>query len=476
MNWTQPAFQDLARLINQRTGLALGTRPDSAELGMRRAMEGAKVKDPADYLNLIQASPAALDALVNELTVGETFFFREPAQFQIIRREVLPDIVNRRGPQHLVRAWSAACASGEEAYSLAILFEQENIRAHLLATDISQKALAKARQAVYGEWSLRGEGKSALPYLEPERKQYRVTEKIRRKVNFEYLNLALDVYPAMATGTWGMDLILCRNVLIYFDPETVCRVAQRLYQSLVEGGWLLTAAADPPLWDRAPFEVVSRDEGLFYRRPRAAAVSFEPSPAPVALEEASAFVPANEVEEVNVPAQASPLETPVEDTHDRAQKSFAQGDYVRAAALSADHGADPALAVLHIRALANLGVEEAEAVCARAVTQFPLAAELYFLHAVLLMDQERAAEATQALRRALYLDRSLAIAHFTLASLLRRQGDLDGARRAYRNARDLCATLPAEQSVPLADGEPAGRLAEAADVELSLLDSLAGAG
>ena len=111
-----------------------------------------------------------------------------------------------------------------------------------------------------------------------------MADKIRRRVVFEYLNLALDFYPSFAAGVWGMNLIMCRNVLIYFDRETIRGVARRLYDSLAPGGWLFTAASDPPLAQDAPFETVGTDAGVFYRRstgtPSAfAATAFAPSPA-----------------------------------------------------------------------------------------------------------------------------------------------------------------------------------------------------
>ena len=183
---------------------------------------------------------------------------------------VLPEIARRRGSKHQLRAWSASCASGEEAFSLAILFEREGIadQSQLVATDISRSALAKARQAIFGGWSLRGESPHlALPYLTPVGKDYRLDEKIRRRVALSHLNLALNAYPSFASGIWGMDLILCRNVLIYFDRPMVRQVAQRLFRTLAEGGWLITASSDPPLWEDAPFEVVTTEEGVFYRRP-----------------------------------------------------------------------------------------------------------------------------------------------------------------------------------------------------------------
>src|SRR5262249_6650463 len=124
-------------------------------------------------------------------------------------------------------------------------------------------------------------------------------------------------------------------------------------------------------------------------------------------------------------------------------------------ALPRPHGADWSETALRIRALANQDVAEAERVCAATTEQQPLSSELHFLRAVLLVDLGRDEEAIQAARRALYLDRSLAIVHYTLGSLLERRGDGAGAWRAYRNARDLCRAGPAEEVVRLTDGEPA---------------------
>ena len=101
-----------------------------------------------------------------------------------------------------------------------------------------------------------------------------------RLVSFEYLNLAEDTYPSFATNTVGMDLILCRNVLIYFDQQTITRVAQRLFQSLSPGGWLIAGASDPPLHRYAPFEVNSTAIGRVYVRPDKPAGAGRGDPSP----------------------------------------------------------------------------------------------------------------------------------------------------------------------------------------------------
>jgi chemotaxis protein methyltransferase CheR len=471
VTWTHPAYESVAELLRQRTGLRCAPeRRDAAEAGMRRAMARAKVADPEEYRRRLEADPATLDDLVAELAVGETYFFREPQQFDFIRGTVVYEVRRRRGPEPHFRAWSAGCASGEEAYSLAILLEEEGLgeRAHVLGTDISQVALARARRAVYGAWSLRGQGASAArPYLRPEGNRYLLDVTIRRRVTFEYLNLALDVYPSFANGTWGMDLILCRNLLIYFDSAAVGEVARRLFASLVPGGWLLTGSADPPLGGHAPYETVATGAGVFYRRAEAPAASPSPPPA-----EPPPAPPARPAPETRQPVRAGPPRPQPEppDPVTEARDALARGEYAHAVALTRDLPDDAAGCALHIRALANLDPDEARGACAAAAARHPLAGELHYLEAVLLVELGRDAEAARAVRRVLYLDRSQAAAHFTLGSILLRLGDPAGARRAYRNARELCTARPAEEVVPLTDGEQAGRLAEAAAAQLALLD------
>ena len=476
-----PAYEAIAELLVTRSGLSFPPgRQDSAERGIRRAMHRAGVGDPAQYRHRIIRDEKAFDDLIVELTVGETYFFREPVQFEFIRRQVVPEIQRRRGEDHEIRAWSAACASGEEAFSLAVLFIEGGLarQAHLLGTDISRAAVAKARRAEYSAWSLRGDGADAMrPYLQRNGDRWQVSDTVRRHVQFEHLNLALDVYPSFATGIWGMDLILCRNVLIYFDRETIGQVARRLHESLAPGGWLITASSDPPLGAEAPIETVVTNVGVFYRRQEVPCGG--PVPAAWAQSEFLAPWSANRATKKSsihqrlVQAQTASQPEAQSDILDplaEAGRALERGDYARSAALTRGLVRMEAANVIYVEALANQQVSEAERACAEATARHPLSLELHYLHAVLLLDLGREAEAAQAIRRVIYLDRSLAIAHVTLGSLLRRRGDSAGARRAYRNARELCAAMPADQAVPLAEGELAGRLAEAAAAELAVLE------
>jgi len=243
-----------------------------------------------------------------------------------------------------------------------------------------------------------------------------------------------------------MDLILCRNVLIYFDRETVGRVARRLFDALAPGGWLVTGPSDPSLVDAAPFEAVATEAGVLYRR--------APAPAEPVLV---------------APAPPLPRADPAWDP--RHARAAGPDEVVAPARRARPRGADAAASALHVRALANLDPSTAERACAEASAHHPLSAELHYLRALLLLDLGRDAEAAEAARRVLYLDGSLAAAYLTLGTILRRLGDREGARRAYRNARALCAARSPDEVVALTDGERAVRLFEAADVQMALLDA-----
>ncbi|MEK6260119.1 MAG: CheR family methyltransferase [Planctomycetota bacterium] len=480
--WSEAGYAGVASVVASRTGLVFGpTRFESAEQGIRRSMARAGITDFPRYRHLLESDSHAWDDLLAELVIGETYFFRDVTQFEFIRREVLPDLQRRCGAGHVVRAWSAACASGEEAYSLAMLFAEEGLagRSHILGTDISRRALAAARRGSYRNWSFRGDGAArAKRFVTRRGEESTVADVLRDRVAFEHLNLALDIWPSTVTGTAAMDLILCRNVLIYFDPATVASVARRLFESLAPGGWLVTGASDPPLGEHAPFETVLAPEGVFLRRGpahvhRGSPPTIEPPADLEACLEALQGLPigCQGLSETKAPLSGPPdgqIESPNFQTPNvsplcEAREALSRAEYERAIQLTSDLTEDAEMCAIHVQALANADATRAEQVCAAATARHPLSAELHYLHAILLLGLEQNDAAVSAIRRVLYLDRSLALAHFTLGTILHELGDVDGAQRAYRNTRDLCGNRPPDELVPLANGERVERLKETVD-------------
>jgi len=484
-----PLDSSLASYILARTGLVFPeSRRGALKDGVARAMVRARIRDVGEYLRRLD-DPLLMDDLIAEITVGETYFFRDPDQVAMLREQVLPELVGlvRNRP---LRVWSAGCATGEEPYTLAMLLaDLEPARGNrILGTDISRNALKQARAARYRAWSLRNTPADLRARFFHEMDgEFGLTRAIRERVEFRYLNLAEDLYPAPGS-VWGMDLILCRNVLIYFDPPTAERVTRGLLDSLTPDGWLLLGAADPVIPDSVPCQVVVTGAGLAYRRetaetgmrgrrrphggpsvPRSA-----PGAAPIASPaspSAPGRGPTSGRSEHDPVAAGPPAAARPVGPADAARRAYGEGRYGEAA----DHATtwvvtDPsaeAWTVL-VRALANLGrLEEASHACAAALEAHGGAAELHYLHAVLLGEGGLPGESAGAARRALYLDRHHVAAHLALGNALARVGDATAAARSFRNAADELGRLDADAVV---SGERAGRLAAVARARLQLLE------
>lgn len=437
------AVQSAADAIQRLTGLVFqpSRRADFAG-ALGHAMRRAGERDTAQYLERVRQDSALQDELIAEITVGETYFFRDPGQLQVVREVALASFARDR---HL-RLWSAGCATGEEPYTLAMLLrESGHANATIVGTDLSRLALGRARRAHYSRWSLRGvSDELRARYFEMVETQARPVETIRRAVDFRYLNLAEDTYPSLAAGIWHMDIILCRNVLIYLDEATVARVAARLLDALSPDGWLFLGGADPLLGNIIPCEVITTPAGLAYRRKGA------------------------EQTVVLSQRRSAPLD-------ERTVESLAPVERAPDSVLKATEVASPGMDwIREIRRHANQGeIERATRLCDRALERMRDSVELHYLHSVLLAEAGQYDAAAQAARRALYIDRDLAVAHLSLGQSLARLGDGRGAKVALQNARRLLAALPAEAIVPASDGETAGRLAEMTRVQLRLSEGAA---
>lgn len=484
--WPDPEYAELESTLRKRGGLVFQPlRRAMVEGAANRIMRLVGLDAPDAFLPLVQQDGAVFDDLMAEVTVGETYFFRQAAHFTLLRRTILPAFRARATPAQKFRAWSAACSTGEEPYSIALALREEGVPAAVLGTDVSRARLSAARHGEYRRWSFRGVPEQTVARcFKQDGDAYTLTSDVRRDVEFRYLNLASDRYPALSSGVWGMDLIFCRNVLIYFDRDTIAHVAKSLLASLGDEGWLVLGATDPPLHDFVQCEIVQTDEGLAYRHfkgashrsirgisapafvrptPAALAPAVEPPPSPIQPEPIPPFAS---------PA-ASPAASPPASTTRAASQAYAEYDYDATinivAPLAASGVATPTDLVLYVRALANLGrLGEAGLVCTAALDQLRDAAELHYLHAVLLAQAGQFGPSALAARRALYLDRSMVVAHLALGSALVSSGDTEGALRAFTVSERLLSAMPADEQVPGSDGEPAGRLLEMTRVQARL--------
>jgi chemotaxis protein methyltransferase CheR len=473
--WSEVTFEVLARLVAERTGLAFAPhRCASLEQAARRAMATAELTDLGEFTARLASGALSWDPLIAEMTVGETYFFRDVQQFAFVREHVLPAIRASYGATHGVRVWSAGCASGEEAFSLGILLRERGLfeGAFILGTDLSQAALARARAGEFRKWSLRGLEPQLIEayFVEVEAGLFALAPAIRECVTFRELNLASVDYPSTINGASRMDLIFCRNVLIYLQPDTIRAVGERLFASLVPGGWLVTGPSDP-LLSEAGFEVQTTSVGVVYRRPetalRAPSSKSRAPEVPRTSRPTPASVPPDAVAPVVL--NSAEVEPALHLSHEQARQAFDAEDQAAVLRLAQERPSDAVGAASRVRALSNShGARVAEQACAEALLLHPLSGELHYLHGVLLLGRAQFERAAEALRHAIYLDRSLAIAHFTLGSVLAQLEKPALAERAYRNARD-CLALHGGGPIALGDGISAGGLATAVTQAIELL-------
>lgn len=458
------------------------------ERGLLRRMRAVKARDFVDYFKYLKTyheSRTELKKLLGLLTVGETYFFRYMAHYEALAESVLPEIIERNRKHRCLRIWSAGCSTGEEPYSIAMLLmerfpELRGWSLTILATDINKQALNTARKGLYRDRSLRAtEEVYQKKYFSAVEGGYVVDPAVMKRVSFRYLNLIVDPYPSPKTSTEGMDLIFCRNVMIYFQPETTRQVVNRLADCLRPGGYLFLGHSESLSQVSRRFERVQYGSGFFYRlsalpKPE----SSEPQPIrPTREVGMPPVLSARDV--VPVPLGIAALEPPPcraasepgpEQLYDLAHEVFEKEDFKTAEKIYAK-----ILAVCpnHLGALTGLGFckanrgdyEGALGLCERVREVNDLYAPGYFLKGLLLEIRKDEAGAVQEYQRALLLEPDNITAHYNLSRIHRARGKVREARRSLRNALRYLTELKEQTEVRYAGG-----LAREAFIELCRRD------
>ena len=423
-----PGLADVYRLTQARTGLRVTEPGRAANLTrLEGARDAAGCPDWPAFAERLEGeclAGHAWTALIRSMTIGETYFFRNKPHFDLLRERVLPALIEQRHREEhpWLRIWSAGCATGEEAYSLAILVRElipdpERWAILILGTDLNSESLRRARIGSYGLWSFRDTDPVLMSrHSTPHGDRMVVTDEIKTMVTFSMLNLVdADSY---GSGASAMDLILCRNVTMYFGQPTARVVAKRLLSALTPGGWLLVGPSEPDAQVFAGFDVVNAYETTAYRRPQNRVESAEMG----ATEQASA-----DTRPVVVPAEES-FGAPVSGTSRHLGPTTPE-ECLRAARIAGDAGR----------------YAEGRDWCCRALDLDPTAAGAYQLLGMIYAGQQETELAIKAFRKAIYLERDFALAHYGLSNELRLLGDETGAMRSAETARRLLRLLPANR-------------------------------
>lgn len=274
-------FRLLRDLINNFCGISFGN--DSlfvVERRLRERLLQLGIDDFADYYAYLRYHPEAaaeLERAIDTLTTNETYFYREAYQLDAFRDEILPVLADRAAARARLSVWSAGCSTGEEVYTLAMMLERcgrfEGWDLRVFGNDISRRVLQIARRGAYGPSSFRSMPSSLESYFLTSPEGRVVHPRIRAICHFAHMNL-LDTSRSALLGR--VDIIFCRNVLIYFDPDSRRRVIESFYDRLVPGGYLMLGHSESLLNVSTAFELVHLRSDLVYRKPTSAGLSGRP--------------------------------------------------------------------------------------------------------------------------------------------------------------------------------------------------------
>ena len=410
-----------AQRVEAETGLTFaGARRRQFDAALGRMADAVGLPGAAACASWLLAGPwdDARSALCARfLTIGETYFFREPRALDLVC-DLARARVARRDTRPL-RIWSAGCCTGEEPYSIALTLRRCVPQlgpggATILATDLNDAFLDFARAGIYRRWSFRRSDPADLDaFFRPLGDgRFEIDPRVREAIRFASLNLAAGTYPSVATGTAGQDVIFCRNVLMYFGQEQARRVIARLRDCLVDGGWLVVNASEASTTLFAGFAPVYHEDAVFFRKCALRAPAEIPAPAPAVALAPPAPAPA--------PAPApGPVLAPPAPRH------------------------DDAMARVHALADAGRG-EEALQCLRRAVEADVLSAPLQQSAALFALEHGDRALARQSVRRLLYLEPESAIGHYLSALIEDAAGRRPRARSLLREYGRLAPGADAE--------------------------------
>jgi chemotaxis protein methyltransferase CheR len=408
-------------------------------------------QDVEGYLQTLLSSvwtQDQMEILAAYLTIGETYFFREKRSLEILQERIVPELIRAHASRgRPIRIWSAGCATGEEPYSIAIVLSKlmaglKHGEVEILATDINTRSLHKAFQGIYSSWSFRGTPpwvrRTCFEIATNDRAA--INSNLKKMVRFALLNLTDDDYAPLSNCIGGVDVIFCRNVLMYFTPMGMRKVIRQLYRYLAADGWLIVSATETCHELFSEFATVNLGDVTLYRKSTARL------PAALALPVGDVTSSSTPLPEWTVQAAGQMAAVPVSQNGRDAQAMFSLA-----------------------RICANQGkLAEALAWCDKAIAVDKLAARVHYLRATILQEQSSIPEALLALRHAVYAEPQFVLGHFALGNLTLKHGTPKESQKHFENVLLLLARYRPEEIVPESDGLSAGRLLEMA-VTLSTL-------
>ena len=431
-------YAGLKQFIVNATGLVYfqDKDPDLCHR-LERRFNALNISDCKTYFDRLTKSvdaTAEFDRLVVELTIGETYFFRHTEQFEALKSTIFPDIIARNQSTKRLRVWCAGCSIGAEPYSIAIQLAEEfglqleGWDVKVTGTDINREFIARAERGRFDEWAFRTtDAEFRRKHFTQDEKSWTIKPHIKRWVDFQYHNLLATAHPPLLSGVGALDLVICRNVMIYFDSSIVSKIIPNFEQALGEGGWLVIGHAEQA-HGATQLKLIQLPKVTVYQK------SLEPTPAtvfPMSFE----LKPTPVLAPVSIPAAESNV------------SHFAP--------------AVPDLtgAIAYLRKLADAAqFELALTECSKLLARDPKNAVVYFYKALISQQLGHNQDVEASLNQAIKLDPNFIMPHYYLGLHYERRGD--GARtvRCFKGALALLVNLRGTELLAEADGISADEL------------------
>lgn len=451
-DFSETLFQSYHKLILDYCGIDM---PEDGRADLARHVEQRMAEVGArsfhQYLSLLTSkSGEELRHLTEKITNNETYFFREPAHFEVLRRVLIPDILKRKKEKR-IRIWSAGCSTGEEVYTLAMILEEArqtcgDFEGRVIGTDIDRAALAVAEAGVYGRHSFRAiEPYYLKSYFKPPDARLpdcrRIDDRLKRSVQFETLNLFED---RLGEFLYDIDVIFFRNVSIYFAKSKIQTVNARLSRTLNDEGFLILGSSETLHHNFGHLKLIEIDHVFLYQKKPDTSVA-RPVPDAVRSIMPGASVvkapdrrPSSRSHTVRTKTTKAAEETV---RFDQVFSGFKDGRYAQCLTWIQKmlHGtADPSerMPLLVLRTHIHIAQENLAAAhrdCRDILKDNPLHAEGFFLEGLIRYYEKDYKSAADSLRKAIFLNNDLALAHFHLASVFLNSGADQDARREYKN-------------------------------------------
>jgi len=480
---TDAEIEQFSDFFSEKCGLHFDRRNrKTLERGIQRRMRVVAAPSVAAYFTYLQSfleSRQEFKKLVTLLTIGETSFFRFDPHFAALIEQVIPELIKHHQSSRRLRIWSAGCSTGEEAYSLAITLLQHfpqlaDWDITILGTDISHQSLTAARQGNYQERTLRHVSPQLLSqWFVKDGTGWTVAERLRLLTRFSFLNLQSETYPNPKNGTTECDLIFCRNVMIYFRPETVRAVVSRLRRALRPGGYLFLGHAETLGAGFLDFVRCQHHGGTYYRAGNEKKV------------DNAAAGRTNPDENGN-----KPQFTLFAELHDnRLLPQNLSGEAKEKSGIFSDDKVNNKTTSQKIAAtvipqpdassrlldqgfsLADQGhLNEALSLCQQVLRTDDLSPRGYFLRGLILDQQGKSQVAAEDFQRVILLDIKAVMAHYHLAHIYRRIGRKTEALRSLQTAVRLLTKMGGKEAIPDAKDWTVTGLLERCSVELKQLE------